>query len=56
MMSRIEKRYYLQPSILAWCHGAYTEEQLDRMTMPELCELYNKFYNQRIVEMETIQK
>lgn len=56
MMNRIEKRYYWKTSILAWCHGTYTEEQLDRMTMPELCELFNQFYSQRIVEMETIEK
>ena len=55
-MDRLEKRYYQTMCILAWCHGKYTEEQLNRMTMPELCEVYNEIYAMRITEIETIRK
>ena len=56
MMSRLENRYNWTASILAWCHGEFSRAQLDRLTMPELSEVYNKIYSQRIVEIETIQK
>ena len=55
-MSRFEKRYNQTMCILAWCHGKYTEEQLNRMTMPELCKVYNEIYDKRLGEIETIRK
>ena len=55
-MCRLERRYNQTMNILAWCHGEYTKAQLDRLTMPELSEVYNKIYSQRVIEMEAIQK
>ena len=54
--SRFEARFIWTKDILAWCHGEYTEEQLNRLTMPELLETHNKVFYQHIVEMETIRK
>lgn len=54
--SRFEARFIWTKDILAWCHREYTEEQLNRLTMPELLEIHNKVYYQHIVEMETIRK
>ena len=53
---RLEARFIWTKDILAWCHGEYTEEQLNRLTMPELSEIHNNVYYQHIVEMETIRK
>ena len=55
-MNRFEKRYNQTMCILAWCHGKYTEDQLSSMAMPELCEVYNTTYYQRLVEMNTIRR
>lgn len=32
-MNRLEERYNQTMCILAWCHGKYTEEQLNCMTI-----------------------
>lgn len=53
---RLEARFICTKDILAWCHGAYTEEQLNRLTMPELSEIHNNAYYQHIAEIETIRK
>ena len=54
--SRFEARFIWTKDILAWCHGEYTEEQLNQLTMAELSEIYNKVHYQRIAEIETIRK
>lgn len=46
-----EQRYNWTMDILAWCHGRYTEEQLNRLTMPELSEVYAEVYFRRLVEV-----
>lgn len=51
-----EKRYNQIKSILAWSHGEYAEEQLRKLPGSELSGVYNRIYNQRIVEIETIRK
>lgn len=53
---RLEARFIWTKDILAWCHGAYTEEQLNQLTMPELSEIHNNVYYQHIAEIETIRK
>ena len=53
---RLEARFIWTKDILAWCHGAYTEEQLNQLTMADLSEIYNKVHYQRIAEIETIRK
>ena len=53
-MNRLEQRYLWTADILAWGHGKYTEEHLKSLTMPELFEVHNKVYCQRILEMQTI--
>ena len=51
---RLERRYNWTQDILAWGHGKYTQEELDRMTMPELRELHSKVYLERLGEINAI--
>ena len=51
MMSRAEKRYLWTEDIMAWGHGQYTREELNKLAMPELFEIHNRVYIQRIGEM-----
>lgn len=51
-MCRAEKRFLWTEDILAWCHGEYTREQLDAMTLPDLGTIHAKMYMQRRQEME----
>lgn len=54
MMGRLEKRYCWIMDILAWGHGKYTEEQLEKLTMPELAEFHSQVYHQHLEEIQSI--
>lgn len=56
MMGRLEKKYNFIMDILAWCHGKYTKEQLEKMTMTELFEIHNNCYWDRMGEINRICK
>lgn len=55
-MNRLEKRYNWTQDILAWGHGQYTADELDKLTMPQLGELHFKIYMQRLDEINAIRK
>lgn len=55
-MNRLERRYNWTQDILAWGHGQHTEEELKKLTMPELGELHFKIYMQRLSEINTIRR
>lgn len=56
MMGRLEKRYLFTEDILAWCHGQYTRDVLEKMNMSQLFEIHNQLYCNRIREENTIRK
>lgn len=53
-MNRKEIKYNLIESIVAWSHGQYSRDDLARLTMPELEEIYAEIYFQRICEIEQL--
>ena len=53
-MNRFEQRYNWTQDILAWGHGKYTEEQLKKLTMPELGDIHHKVYMERLSEINAI--
>lgn len=55
-MNRAEKRFNWTEDILAWCHGKYTREQLDAMTLPEVGNIHFEMYMQRLSEINAIAK
>ncbi len=56
MMGRLEKRYCWIMDILAWGHRKYTEEQLEKLTMPELAEIHSQVYHQHLDEIQSIHR
>ena len=56
MMGRLEKRYLCIEDIIAWCHGQYTRDMLEKMNMSQLFEVHNQMYINRIREENTIRK
>lgn len=38
--SHMEEKYNRVEQILVWCKGKYTREQLNKMALPELREIY----------------
>lgn len=53
-MNRLEMRYNWIADILIWEHGKYTEEQLNKLNMPELAEIHSKAYLHRLEEINKI--
>lgn len=45
-MNKLEMRYNWIADILIWEPGKYTEEQLNKLNMPELAEIHSKVYQQ----------
>lgn len=45
---RLEKKYNLVFWITKWCHGKYTEEQLQKMSIDKLQVIYNNLYSDKL--------
>ena len=54
MEGRLERKCRMVEDIIAWSHGAYDRNELQKMTMDKLGEIYSKVYFNRIREIQTI--
>lgn len=51
---RLEQKDNLIFWIKSWCHGKYTEQQLQDMSIDKLKEIYNDVYFERTMDINAI--